>query len=298
MGWQLFEVHDQPWFPDFLRREVLDALQMILERTDAYRPIAGRLREALDRAGAREVLDLFSGAGGPWRSLLERFQAQGAAPVEVFLTDKFPIAATSRTGFSLSRTAAQIAEAAGDSKAVPNRLKPVLPRDAAESHLHFVAQPVDATIPCAFRSGFRTIFSSFHHFDRAEARRFLADGAAKGQGIGVFEVVSRRAFTLLSICALPVLTWIYTPRRKPFRWSRLLWTYAMPVVPLVLLFDGLISCIRAYSLADLRALTAGLGGPAGDAAQSYEWQIGEARGARLPLRVTYLIGCPKNSPAQ
>jgi hypothetical protein len=66
----------------------------------------------------------------------------------------------------------------------------------------------------------------------------------------------------------------------------------------VLLFDGLISCIRAYSLADLRALTAGLGGPAGDAAQSYEWQIGEARGARLPLRVTYLIGCPKNSPAQ
>ena len=307
MGWQLFEIHDQPWFPDFLRREVLDALQMILERTDAYRPIAGRLRAALDRAGAREVLDLFSGAGGPWRSLLERFQAQGAAPVEVFLTDKFPFA-PSRTGLPqarLSRKAAntpQSVASRGETEVCPPDEFPFVAAQAAvcanESHLHFVARPLDATEPAAFPYGFRTIFSSFHHFDRVEARRFLADGAAKGQGIGVFEVVSRRAFTLLSICALPVLTWIYTPRRKPFRWSRLLWTYAIPVVPLVLLFDGLISCIRAYSLADLRALTAGLDGPAGDAAQSYEWQIGEERGARLPLRVTYLIGSPKNSTAQ
>ena len=49
MRFELFEIHDQPWFPDFLRREVVDALQMILERTDAYKPIAGRLRQALNR---------------------------------------------------------------------------------------------------------------------------------------------------------------------------------------------------------------------------------------------------------
>jgi hypothetical protein len=90
MRFELFEIHDQPWFPDFLRREVLDALQMILERTDAYRPIAGRLRQALSSSGAHEVLDLFSGAGGPWPALVRILQSDGAPAIEVFLTDKFP----------------------------------------------------------------------------------------------------------------------------------------------------------------------------------------------------------------
>ena len=263
MRWQLFEIHDQTWFPDFLRREVLDALQMVLERTNAYNPIAGRLRGALDRAGTREVLDLFSGAGGPWPSLVHSYKSQGGPALEVFLTDKFPRAAEE------SETS------------------------AAESQIHFVARPLDATDPSAFPSGFRTIFSSFHHFNPAEARRFLQDGAAKQQGIGVFEVASRRAFTLLVILFVPLLDWIYTPLRRPFRWSRLFWTYVVPVVPLVLLVDGLISCLRAYSLNDLRALTTGLEGSAPPKGPRYEWQIGEERSGRLPLRVTYLIGCPK-----
>src|SRR5215469_3256324 len=259
MEW-LFEIHDKPWFPNFLRREVLDALQMILERTDAYGPIAPRLRRAIDRAGTREVVDLFSGGGGPWQSFLERYEAQGAPPVEVFLTDKFPSATRQAYG-------------------------------AAQSHLHFVTQSTDATITAALPLGFRTIFSSFHHFNREQARCFLADGAAKGQGIGIFEVASRHAFTLLSICALPLLAWVFTPLQRPLRLSPLIWTYFIPVVPLVLFADGIISCFRAYSLSDLNAFTTGL--PIGQ--QNYEWQIGEERGRRLPLRITYLIGCPKNS---
>ena len=89
MRFELFEIHDQPWFPDFLRREVVDALQMILERTDAYRPIAGRLRQALSRSGSQEVLDLFSGAGGPWPSLVRLFESEGAPPSKSSLLTSF-----------------------------------------------------------------------------------------------------------------------------------------------------------------------------------------------------------------
>ncbi len=77
---RLFEIHDQPWFPECLRREVVDGLQMIMEVTGAYEPIAPRLREALDRDGAHRVLDLCSGAGGPWPSLVRGFQVQGSEP--------------------------------------------------------------------------------------------------------------------------------------------------------------------------------------------------------------------------
>jgi hypothetical protein len=35
-----------------------------------------------------------------------------------------------------------------------------------------------------------------------------------------------------------------TPWIRPFRWSRLLWTYVVPIIPAVLLFDGIVSCLR------------------------------------------------------
>jgi len=47
------------------------------------------------------------------------------------------------------------------------------------------------------------------------------------------------------------------------------------------------SCLRAHSLEDLRAMTARASSP------NYDWQIGEERSAYLPLRITYLGGCPK-----
>jgi len=41
---------------------------------------------------------------------------------------------------------------------------------------------------------------------------------------------------------------ILTPSIRPFRWARMLWTYMIPVVPFVLFYDGVVSCLRAYSL--------------------------------------------------
>jgi hypothetical protein len=262
MRLELFEIHDQPWFPDFLRREVVDALQMIFERTDTYRPIAGRLRAALDYAGTRSVLDLFSGVGGPWPSLMRLYESEGAPPIEVLLTDKFPTACNGNDGGTCS-----------------------------PKGMRFIPDPIDATaIPERFQ-GFRTIFSSFHHLNPVEALCFLQNSARCGRGIGIFEVASRRAFTLASIFMVPVLDWLFAPFRRPFRWSRIVWTYVIPVVPLVLLSDGLISCLRSYSLADLRTMTSRV--PTND----YEWQIGEERRGRLTLRVTYLIGYPKRALA-
>ena len=258
MRLELFEIHDQQWFPGFLRREVLDALQMVLERTDAYKPIVGRLRAALNYTGARNVLDLFSGSGGPWPSLVRHFESEGTSPIEVFLTDKFP-----------------------------NVSNGVDPARGRPNGMHFLDDSIDATAIPERLQGFRTIFSSFHHFNPEQAGRFLRESVAKGRGVGVFEVASRRTWTLLSILAMPFAVWLFTPFRRPFRWSRIFWTYFIPVVPSVLLIDGLISCLRAYSLADLHAMTAAVSG------HDYSWQVGEESSGRLPLRVTYLVGCPR-----
>ena len=84
---RLSEIHEQEWFPQFLRDEFVDELQMILDVTNTYQPIAKLLRSRLQQCGANRVLDLCSGAGGPWPSLLRDFENSGAQPPQVLLTD-------------------------------------------------------------------------------------------------------------------------------------------------------------------------------------------------------------------
>src|ERR1700736_1762647 len=87
---RLFEIHEQPWFPQFLRDQFVDGLQMILEVTNTYQPIAQLLRKRLEECGSDRVVDLCSGAGGPWPSLVRDFEMHGGRSPEVFLTDKYP----------------------------------------------------------------------------------------------------------------------------------------------------------------------------------------------------------------
>jgi hypothetical protein len=260
---RLFEIHDQPWFPQFLREEFVDGLQMILDVTNTYQPIAKLLRKRLEECGAERVLDLCSGAGGPWPSLVRHFEINGASAPGVFLTDKYPI-----------------------TRKLDDFESP------ATNRIHFLRHSVDATRIPEHLDGFRTLFSSFHHLSPDEARGLLQDSVIKRQGIGIFEAPTRRMLTLLSLLFIPFTVWLFIPFRRPFRWSRLLWTYVIPVIPFVLFFDGLISCLRAYSPAELQEMTRGL------ATNGFRWEIGEKSGGILPVRVTYLVGCPTGASVE
>jgi hypothetical protein len=44
----LFEIHDQKWFPQFLRDEFVDGLQMILDVTSTYQPSLPLVAAPLD----------------------------------------------------------------------------------------------------------------------------------------------------------------------------------------------------------------------------------------------------------
>jgi hypothetical protein len=259
---RLFEIHEQSWFPQSLRDEFVDSLQMILEVTNTYQPIASLLRKRLEECGSDRVVDLCSGAGGPWPSLVRHFEMHGAMPPEVLLTDKYP-----------STT----------------KLRDVEPSTA--NRIRFVSDSIDATQIPRYLRGFRTLFSSFHHLNPAEAFGLLQDSVNRRQAIGVFEAPARHTLTLLSLLLIPIATWLFVPFRRPFRWSRLLWTYLIPVTPFVLFFDGLISCLRAYSVEELREMARGL------ESRGYRWEIGEKIGGLLPVRITYLIGCPQNLSA-
>ncbi len=254
---QLMEIEDQTWLPKSVRNALTDYLQFMTDRTKPYSPIIPQLERAIELTGANRIIDLCSGGAGPWFSL--QTDGRRFSSIKVTLTDKFPNIPAFRQAQSLSNGA-----------------------------MDFVSKPIDATDVPADLVGFRTLFASFHHFRPAQARAILNDAAVKRQGIAVFEVTHRSAPAIALMFLMPLLVLIFTPFIRPFRLSRMLWTYLVPVVPLIVLFDGIVSCLRTYNPSELRALMSELA-----AETEYQWEIGEQKAEGAPLPVTYLIGYPR-----
>lgn len=235
MRLHLVEIHDLPWCPPSLRDALTDFLSFFATASRAYDPAGPMLRAAVARSGARRIVDLCAGAGGPWARLAP------VVGVPVVKTDLYPHGPD---------------VVAVDARAVPAEL-----------------------------DGFRTLFTAFHHFRPAEARAILADAVARRQGIAVFEIARRAPLEMAVIAFTWLGALLALPFMRPWRWSRFFWTYLPPALPIAGTWDGIVSCLRTYTPAELRALIAGL--------DSYDWDIGDFRGTWSPLRGTYLIGVPK-----
>ncbi len=257
---QFIELHDQPWFPSSLRDYVTDALQFGFNLFKVYAPIAPVLQRVADSTGSRSIVDMCSGGGGPWLDLCRRLHGNPPA-LHIWLTDKYP-----------------------NLGAFQNV------RAASADGIHFYPGSVDAmAVPLELR-GFRTMFTSFHHFPPEEARAILQNAVDAGEGIGIFEIPKRAPSTIGLTFPFVLMLFVCTPWIRPFRWSRLLWTYLVPIVPLVLLFDGVVSCLRTYRPQELREMVEKL------TASYYVWEIGELSGGMVPI--TYLIGYPRASSGE
>ncbi len=253
----LIEIHDQAWFPQFLRNDVTETLQHGLNFSKAYAPVAPLLRSALNAAGNPPILDLCSGAGGPWFDLAQRL-APANGNLQVSLTDKYPHSADPASAAMMRNGGA----------------------------IRFHPEPVDATnVPAELR-GFRTMFTSFHHFPPGEAQSILQGAVDAGQGIAIFEITRRAPSAVLLVILWSLTPFLVALFARPFRWSRFVFTYLVPLIPAVLLFDGIVSCLRTYRPAELRQMTQRLG------AANYHWEAGELRGRSSKVPITYLIGYP------
>jgi hypothetical protein len=253
---QFIELHDQPWFPDTLRNQITDALQYGFRVSKAYASVSPLLQRALDATQCRSIVDIGSGGGGPWLDLSQKLR-RDAVPYSILLTDKFPNLAAFENV-----------------------------KAASANGIDFHRGSVDATNVPVELAGFRTMFTTFHHFPPAQARSILQNAVDAKQGIGIFEVTGRTLRALAMMFLWCLTPFFFTPFIRPFRWARLIYTYALPIIPLVFLFDGLVSCLRTYQPCELRELIENL------AASEYRWETGEQGGTLGRLPITYLIGYP------
>jgi len=254
----LLELEDQSWCPRPIRDGITDYLQFAFKAGKLYDKMLPRLIKLIQKTGSSRIIDLCSGAGGPWPTLTRALDNHGLRYVTVCLTDKFP-----------SLTAMDNAQR------------------ASSDRIEYRADTVDARDVPDDLEGVRTMFTSFHHFDQADALAILRNAVEDRQGIAVVEVTQRHPLAILYMFLTPLLVALATPMIRPYRWSRLFWTYLIPLIPLAVMFDGIVSCLRTYSLDEIKVLTNGLVTDG-----SYEWEMGIERFGKLPIGLTYLIGYP------
>lgn len=265
---EMNEILDLPWFPALFRNLATDALQVLWQFSTLYDPIVPRLYSAIAAVSTSrpgDIVDLCSGGGGPWLHISQQLESTYGLPVNVCLTDKFPNY-EAFTHVHLQKK---------NSPCSRNRFT-------------FIPDSIDAVHIPPELQGFRCMFSSFHHFRPSEAVSIFRNAIENGYGIGIFELANRNPKTLLSLCFIPFLILLLTPFIRPFRCSRLLWTYVIPMIPFVIFIDGIISCLRAYDLPELHEIVEQA--KQTSSPSHYEWQIGEDRNGLLP--VTYIIGHP------
>lgn len=248
----LFEWLDQSWLPGSLR----DAMRRYLAASYRMTPLptlwAEPLAHVLLETGGSSIVDLGSGASGPIHLVIEELQRFAVAPT-VTLTDLYPVHLT-----------------AAEQRETP--------------HVRAWPEPVDArAVPPSLR-GVRTMFAAFHHLRTDDASRVLRDAFAQRQTIAVFEATSRTPAAILLSLLIPLLVLVLTPKVRPLTPAHLVFTYLVPILPLLIFWDGLVSHLRTYSVADLRALTSELNAP------DYVWTIGSLSARGIPFTVPYLIG--------
>lgn len=256
----LIELEDLPWMPRMLRDGATDLLDVLFARTGFYRALAPKFAAFIADTGVTAAVDVCSGGGGGVLAMRAALAAQGHRGGELLLTDRYPNEA------ALQRVRAL------DDPAVKYRFEPL---DAFD-------------VPRDLR-GMRTMFGALHHFQPPQVRRLLQNAVSAGVPIAFFDVaaspVLRRMPTALApvaavpnLLALVLLALALVPFARPFRWSRVVFSYLLPLIPVLFAWDGTVSALRAYTPEELLAEARALSG-----AEAYRWESGRSGSALFLL---------------
>lgn len=258
MKFKGFEFEDQSWFPVILRDNMTEYLRFLFNTFHLYKPVWPLLREVLEKTNNTTIFDLCSGSGGAMEGIYNNLQQTFHKDVKIVLTDLFP------------------------SLMVYKRL-----HHQTNGGISYIAVPVDACAVPHEMDGFRTMFSGFHHFQPPKAKAIIINAIACQKEIGIFDGGNKSVAMVLAIILIhPVMLLLCTPFIKPFRLSRWVFTYLIPVIPFCTIWDGVVSIARLYTPKEMlqMALEA-------DTQNKYNWISGKVKN-KYGLSIAYLIGTP------
>lgn len=264
-----FEFMDLKYYPDVLREVMTDTLTNITMYVPIFDRVAPLITDVMDKTGTNEILDLCSGAGGPWGRLFGLVKKE-KSNARLTFTDLYP------NPKCMSRFP----------KSYMNKIT-------------YEPEPINALDVPENRRGVRTFFGSFHHMSPKNAVKVLEDAANKKVGIVVAESYSHSpkylwCTILLQLLISPLyflMLWIFM--LKAIKGSagekiiKILFTYLIPIVPLSMMFDTFISGVRVYLQKDLEEMVEQIDVP------GYCWKPGTLPKQMGQSAISYIVGYPE-----
>lgn len=256
--YHLIEFEDLENFPVKVRNGITDYLRFFISLFRIYSPVPGILKEYMEKTGEMEILDLCSGGGGETMLLINELDKQAGKKYKITQSDKFP-----------------------------NIKSLEYVKQKTNGRIGYIEKSIDAMNVPIDLPGFRTIFSSFHHFKKVDAVKVLQNAVDCNSPIGIFDGAERKWLYIIGvILSTPFFLTFCTLFFKPFKWSRIFWTYIIPLIPIFALWDGIVSMLRIYNPDELMELTKMTD------SKNYIWKSGTVKN-KIGTKVTYLVGYPK-----
>ncbi|KAI9680709.1 MAG: hypothetical protein M1817_004149 [Caeruleum heppii] len=237
------EINDQSWFPSYLRQKVQACLTLVwglrlpfIQTASPAHLVANTLRRVLaGKTTDYKYVDFCAGAGGPTPIIERHLNEQLRSPssneddhgVQFLMTDLHPHIEAWEEACKQS------------------------------AYLSYVAHPVDAAnapkdmIRRDGKKVFRLYNLAFHHFDDPLAREILRNTLATADGFGIFELQDRTISSLITVFLMGPLLFLISPFyfwRSP---GHLFFTYIIPIIPLVVVFDGYVSSLRTRNAKEI-----------------------------------------------
>lgn len=252
----LFEFEDLTWFPSFLRDYMTDFLQFLTNKTKLFKSIIPILEKGIGKSEGNQIIDLGSGGGGGLLWLSTELQKSNPN-LKIILTDLFP-----------NISAFEYTKQQG-------------------SNFEYIADAVDARdIPKELK-GLRTQFLSLHHFKPEDVKKILQNAIDNKSNIAIFEGQERSFASILAMFFSPISVLIITPFIRPFKIGRIFFTYIIPLVPLFVWWDGIVSSLRTYSVNEMKQIVSEL-----NHSDEYDWEIDRIKSG--PAVNLYLLGTLKS----
>lgn len=134
------------------------------------------------------------------------------------------------------------------------------------------------------KKGTYTFINSFHQLVEKRAKYYLSQIAESGNSIAVLEGNNDSLWQVVGMTIFVPLTVILSaPFVQPFRFTRLIFTYLIPILPLITMLDGFLALFMLYNPADLDELVSTI------PVKNYTWKSGKADNGRGG-KIIYLIG--------
>jgi hypothetical protein len=268
---ELFEFEDFSWVPSSIRTGATNLIVVFHKKMGTADVVSQLLINLKRTTNFNQIVDLGSGSGGAMFDVIQNLNEQNKTEnqVQLILSDLHPNKALVDSI---------------NNKNIPN--------------VSYNPKSVNATNLKDSPEGIKTMIASFHHMNPTVAKQILTSAEENEETILIFEVAQNNIPFIVWLCLLPIslpilviMSLFMTPFVKQLKFSQILFTYIIPLIPILYAWDGQASLMRTYTFKDIETLI-------GDQSnKNYEWKMGEGINSKGKKFGYYLQGTKNKQDA-